>query len=357
MNIELVRTRTPRLRPSEDALGFGRHFGDHMFRMDYGPNENAGWHSLRIEPYGPLRLDPGASVLHYAQAVFEGLKAHRGVDGVVRLFRPDAHARRLIKSAEKLCMPAVPTDVFLAACNKLVAIDREWVPSAEGTSLYIRPLLFADEPFLGVRPSQSYRFIVMTSPVGAYYAEGFDPVRILVERERVRAAHGGVGDAKTAGNYAASLQAATSAKKAGYAQVLWTDAATHEFVEEVGTMNVFFKIGDQVVTPSLDGSILPGVTRMSVIEILRARGVEVVERQVRLSELVEAHEKGELEEAFGSGTAAVISPIGALGVDGRDRVLGDGKVGPLAQSLFDEITGIQRGRVEDRYGWMTPIAS
>ncbi|MEM6790339.1 MAG: branched-chain amino acid aminotransferase [Myxococcota bacterium] len=352
MNVEVVRTTSPRPRPEPGKLGFGQHFSDHVFALEY--HVDRGWHSPRIEPYGPLTMDPGASVLHYAQAIFEGLKAFRAADGSVNIFRPHQHAERFHRSAERLCIPSVPTELFVDACRKLVAVDESWVPSDDGAALYLRPLTFATEAFLGVRPSKSYRFMVMTCPVGAYYAEGFNPVRIRVERERVRAVRGGVGDAKTAGNYAASLRAAKEAKAEGYAQVLWTDAASHRFVEEVGTMNVFFKLGDEVVTPALDGAILPGITRRSVIELLSSRGVTVTERRVSVDELVEAHRDGSLHEAFGTGTAAVVSPIAALGVDGNDLTIGEGSVGPLAQSLFDEITGIQRGTREDRFNWLVP---
>ena len=353
MNIEVVRTTSPRPRPEPGKLGFGVHFSDHMFVLEYTADN--GWHSPRVEPYGPLMMDPGASVLHYAQAIFEGLKAFRGTKEQVNLFRPQQHAARFHRSAERLCMPPVPEEVFVEACRKLVAVDESWVPSEDGAALYLRPLTIATEPFLGVRPSATYKFIVMTCPVGAYYAEGFNPVRIRVERERVRAVRGGVGDAKTAGNYAASLRAAKEAKAEGYAQVLWTDAATHSYVEEVGTMNVFFKIGGEVITPSLDGAILPGITRRSVIELLESRGTTVTERRVSLDEVVNAHTDGRLEEAFGTGTAAVVSPIKTLGVDGKDLTIGNGNVGPMAQSLFDEITGIQRGTREDRFKWMVSV--
>lgn len=354
MNIEIVRTGAPRPRPERGKLGFGTNFSDHVFTMQW--KEGAGWHSPRIEAYGPIALDPAACVLHYAQAIFEGLKAHRATSGGVRLFRPDRHAARFARSAESLCIPPVPEDIFIEAIKELVKVDESWVPeSADGSALYIRPVIIADEAFLGVRPSRSYRFLVITSPVGAYYAEGFNPVRIRVERTRVRAARGGVGEAKTAGNYAASLLAAKQAKEAGYAQVLWTDAAQHELIEEVGTMNVFFHLGDEVVTPALEGSILPGVTRASVIELLRDRGMKLTERPLRLTEVVEAHARGELREAFGTGTAAVISPIAAFGLEGNDLQIGNGQVGPLTESLFAEITGMQRGEVDDRFGWLVPV--
>ncbi|MCA9594417.1 MAG: branched-chain amino acid aminotransferase [Myxococcales bacterium] len=352
MQIEVRRTNAPRPRP-ESELGFGRIFADHMVRMDYAPER--GWHSPRVEPYAPIQLDPTAAVLHYAQAIFEGLKAFRGKDGQVRMFRPDRHAARFAKSAERVCIPPVPEDVFVETCRKLVEVDRDWVPTADGAALYIRPLAFATEPFLGVRPSLSYTYLVMTSPVGAYYAEGFAPVRIVVERREVRAAHGGLGSCKTPANYAASLHAAQAAKKKGFSQVLWTDAAEHRYVEEVGTMNLFVHLGDEIVTPALDGAILAGVTRDSVIQLLKAKGLPVVERRLALDEIRAAHDKGQLHEIFGTGTAAVVSPVSALGVDDEVWTIGKGDVGPLARSLFDQIVAIQRGQAEDRFGWMFPV--
>jgi branched-chain amino acid aminotransferase len=349
MQVEVRQTQTPREKPTGD-LGFGRVFTDHVFRMDY--DEERGWHDARIEPYGPLTLDPAASSLHYAQSVFEGLKAFRGVDGAVRLFRPDRHAARFARSCDRLCIPRLPEGAFLEAVERAVAQDVAWVPSQEGAALYIRPFVFATEAFLGVRPAASYAFMVILSPVGAYYAKGFSPVRIWVERQAVRAAPGGVGSAKTAGNYAASLRAATAAKSRGYDQVLWTDAVEHRYVEEVGTMNLFLHLGDEIVTPSLDGgTILPGVTRDSVIHLLRERGETVVERSVTVDEVVAAHRDGTLREVFGTGTAAVVSPVGALGFEDGDLTVGDGGVGPLAKQLFDEVQALQRGEAEDRFGW------
>lgn len=353
MNIEVHRTSSPRTLP-DGPLGFGLLFTDHAFRMDYGLE--AGWHSPRIEPLGPPGLSPAASALHYAQAIFEGLKAFHGEDGKIRLFRPDRHAERFFQSAEKLCIPPLPPELFLEAVEHLVAEEASWVPSATGTALYIRPFAFASEPFLGVRPAHEYIFSIICSPVGAYYARGFEPVRIWVERTEVRAAPGGLGDAKTPANYAASLHAATMAKKRGYDQVLWTNAVSHRFIEEVGTMNVFVHLGDEVVTPSLDGTILPGVTRDSVLTLLRERGVNVVERRLSLEELREAHAKGELHEVFGTGTAAVVSPVGFLGFEDGDITIGDGGPGPLSRSLFEAIVAIQYGRTADERGWTRVVA-
>jgi branched-chain amino acid aminotransferase len=350
--IEVNRTREPAEKP-EGPLGFGRLFTDHMFRMDY--SEDEGWHAARIEPRKPLSLDPAASVLHYAQAVFEGLKAFKGQDGQVRLFRPDRHASRFARSFQKMCIPALLDGMFRRAVMGLVAVEQSWVPSSEGASLYIRPLVIATEPFLGVRPSSTYTFLVMCSPVGAYYARGFEPVRIWVEREEVRAVRGGTGAAKTAGNYAASLHAAKLAKERGYDQVLWTDAVNHNAIEEVGTMNVFAHVGDEIITPPLRGAILPGVTRESVIRLMRDEGRRVVERQVTIDELRDAYASEKLHEMFGTGTAAVVSPIGELGFSDEDLIIGDGRPGTLAKSLFSKITAIQRGAAEDPHGWMYPL--
>lgn len=355
MQVEVSEARTPREKPKGE-LGFGRVFSDHVFRMDY--DDAHGWHAARIEPYAPIALDPAAASLHYAQAVFEGLKAFRGVDGAVRLFRVDRHAARFEQSCDRMCIPRLPEGVFAEAVTRAVAQDIAWVPSDEGAALYVRPVLFATEAFLGVRPAREYAFVVLMSPVGAYYAKGFNPVRIWIERHAVRAARGGIGASKTAANYAASLHAATAAKARGYDQVLWTDAEEHRFVEEVGTMNLFLHIGDTIVTPSLDtGTILPGVTRESVIRLLRERGENVVERRITVDEILEAHRKGTLREIFGTGTAAVISPVGALGLEDADLTVGDGGVGPLASQLFREVQAIQRGEVKDRWGWTRVVAS
>jgi len=352
-DVAITRTTSPKPLPTE-RVNFGTVFSDHVFRMHWD-GERETWQQPRIEPYGPLTLDPAASALHYAQAIFEGLKAFRGADGTVRLFRPDMHAARFVRSAEKLCIPPVPEDVFLEAVSRLVAMDERWVPTREGAALYIRPLVFATEPFLGVRPARRYEFVVMTCPVDSYYAGGFRAVRIWVERDEVRAAKGGTGAAKTAGNYAASLHAQVRAKERGYDQVLWTDAAEHRYVEEVGTMNLFVRFADEVVTPPLDGPILPGVTRASVLELLRDEGLNVNERLLTIDEIREAHAAGNLREIFGTGTAAVVSPVGTLGFAEGDLTIGDGAPGPLAKSLYRKVTGLQRGTVRDERGWLVEV--
>ncbi len=352
MEIEISKTKTPRPKVPVDQLGFGRVFADHQFLMDYTGGR---WERPRIEPYGALSLEPGACVLHYSQCLFEGQKAFRAKNGKIRLFRPRFHAQRMAKGATRLCMPAVPEELFLAAVRELVKVDSEWVPSARGASLYLRPTLIGTESFLGVRPAEKYLFFIITCPVGAYYAEGFNPIKIWVEEEYIRAAAGGLGAIKAGANYASSLKAAVDAKKKGYAQVLWLDAKDHQHVEEVGTMNVFFRFKNEIVTPPLGGTILNGSTRDCVLEILKSWKLPVVERNILWSEVEAAHAKGELLEAFGTGTAAVISPVGEFSTKSKKLTIGEGRVGELTQRLFDEITGIQYGEKPDTFGWIEEI--
>ncbi len=353
MDIRVELTRSPKQKPDFTKLGFGQVFSDHMFVMDY--TEGKGWHDPRIVPYGPLSLEPSSMVFHYGQEIFEGLKAYRRQDGSVWLFRPDQNANRLNRSGERLSIPPVDPAMQVEAIRRLVEIEKDWVPDVEGTSLYIRPFVIATDPYVGVRPSQTYKYIVILSPVGAYYPEGLDPVRIYIETEYVRASKGGTGFTKCGGNYAASLNAQYKAKKKGYSQVLWLDAKEHKYVEEVGTMNVFFVLGDEVVTPALEGSILPGITRDSCLKLLSSWGLKVSERKISVEELFEAGEKGLLTEAFGTGTAAVISPIRELNWDGRIVELSGGKIGELSQKLYDTVTGIQWGGVQDPFGWTIPV--
>ncbi len=339
--------------PDENNLGFGIHFTDHMFRMDY--SEEKGWYHARIIPYHHFLLDPAAVVLHYGQAIFEGLKAYKGTDQRIRLFRPKENAKRLNRSAWRMCMPQMDEEHFLQAVKELVKVEARWVPTQKGTSLYIRPFIIASEPFLGVRPAKEYIFSIILTPVGAYYAEGFNPVKIFVTDKFVRAAKGGVGEAKTAGNYAASLMASEEAKKLGFTQVLWLDAAERRYVEEVGTMNIFFLLDGRLVTPALSGSILPGITRDSVLNLAKAWGIETEERPIPIDEVLEAAESGRLEECFGTGTAAVISPVGSLYYKGKSYEVNGGNTGPLAQRLFDEITSIQYGEKDDPFGWIEMV--
>ena len=336
--------------PDSDKLGFGIHFTDHMFVMDY--LEEKGWHSPRIVPYKNFSLDPASVVFHYGQAIFEGLKAYKGKDGQIRLFRPRENTKRLNRSAWRMCIPQMDEELVLQAIKEIVKVNSRWVPDQHGTSLYIRPFIIATEAFLGVRPSREYIFSIILSPVGAYYAEGFNPVKIFVTEKYVRAAKGGVGEAKTAGNYAASLMASEEAKELGFTQVLWLDAAERKYIEEVGTMNIFFLLDDTLVTPALSGSILPGITRDSVIHLAKDWGIKVEERPVSINEVMEKAESGHLKECFGSGTAAVISPVGSLYYKGKSYMVNGGKTGELAQRLFDEITGIQYGERKDKYGWL-----
>ena len=348
--------RSTSLKPKvpEAELGFGRHFTDHMLLVDY--TVQAGWHAPRVVPYGPLSLDPAAAVFHYAQAAFEGLKVYRSQDGRLRAFRLPTHCQRMARSAQRLCIPPLPPELMAEGIQALVRTDADWVPAGPGTALYVRPTLVATEPFLGVRPAEQYLFFVILSPVGSYYAEGQEPVRIWVEEQYVRAAPGGLGAIKAGANYAASLMAGVEAKKRGYAQVLWLDARERRYIEEVGTMNLFVRIGDEVVTPPLeDGTLLAGITRDSILTLLREWGVRVSERRISVGELREAHARGTLREVFGTGTAAVISPVGELGLREGNLKIADGRVGELSRRLYDTITAIQRGAAPDPHGWMTVI--
>jgi len=343
-----------RTKPTDESnLGFGDIVTDHMFKMDWGVEK--GWHNARIEPYGPIPIDPAAMVLHYGQEVFEGLKAYRGADDGISLFRPTENFKRLNRSARRLVMPEVDVDLAMEALKKLLLLDRDWIPRSEGTSLYIRPTMIATEPHLGVRPANAYLFYIIIGPVGAYYKEGLNPVKIYVEDFFVRAAIGGTGEAKTSGNYAASLLAAEEAKKKGFTQVLWLDAAERKYVEEVGTMNMFFRIHDELITAPLNGSILPGVTRDSVIQIVKDWGIKMTERSLTIDEVISAARNGSLKEAFGAGTAAVISPVGQITYKGEDFIVAGGQMGELSHRLYDKIVAIQYRRKPDPYGWVVKI--
>jgi branched-chain amino acid aminotransferase len=349
----VTTTTARRSRPKDSELVFGRTFTDHMAIVDY--EADRGWFDARVVPYGPLTLDPAAAVLHYGQELFDGLKAFRGADGKVRLFRAERHAKRMHDGGARLCMPAIDEGLFLEGVRALVRADREWVPSSPGTSLYIRPTMIATEAFLGVRPSKRYIFFVIASPVGGYGGDVFTPVKIWVEDKYTRAAVGGLGAVKSGANYAASLLAAEEAKARGYAQVLWTDASNHRYFEEVGTMNLVVRIGDEFITPPLGGSILSGVTRDSIITLLRGWGLAVSERPVSVDEILAAHRNGALREVFGCGTAAVITPVGELGWRGEKLVINGGQAGETARRLYEAVTDIQYGRAPDPYGWMSEI--
>jgi branched-chain amino acid aminotransferase len=351
--IRISRATTKKPKPKDSELTFGTVFTDHMFVLDF--QEEKGWYDPRVEPYGPFPLDPAAAVLHYAQAVFDGLKAFRARDGQVRLFRPQKHVERLIQSSQRLCIPPLDPDLALKSLVTLVGIEKDWVPSTVGTSLYVRPTIIASEPFLGVRPAKSYIYYVILSPVGAYYPEGINPVKILVVDKYVRAVEGGVGAAKTGVNYAASLYAAEEAKHAGFTQVLWLDGRERKYIDEVGTMNIMIKIGDEIVTPPLSGTILAGVTRDSALTLMRDWGLRVSERPVTIDEVAAAARTGTLEEVWGTGTAAVISPVGELAYKGERLVINGGRIGTLTQKLYDAIAGIQYGTAPDTRGWTVPV--
>lgn len=353
MEIKIQKTTAPKSKPDQTKLGFGNYYTDHMFMMNY--DEGEGWHDARIVPYGPIPLDPAAMVLHYAQEIFEGLKAYRTKEGKIQLFRPEKNMARMNLSCDRLCIPQIDEEFAVKAIKTLVKIDEDWIPTEDGTSLYIRPYIFAVDPHVGVHAAKHLIFAIILSPVGAYYPNGIEPVKIFVEEKYVRAVVGGTGSTKAGANYAISLKGQEEAEKQGYVQTLWLDGVERKYVEEVGSMNVFFIIGDEVVTPALVGSILGGITRMSIIELLRSKGYTVNERRISIDELVNAHKEGKLKEAFGTGTAAVISPIGELKYGDTVMTINDSKIGETSQMLYDTLTGIQWGRIEDTMGWIQTV--
>lgn len=353
MNITVTKTTHPGTLPPADTLGFGSVFTDHMFVMDY--TEQAGWHDARIVPYGPLSLSPAASVLHYGTEVFEGMKAYRRPDGGVQLFRPWDNVERLNKSCERLSLPQLDPDDALEAIRRLVEVDQDWVPSAPGTSLYIRPFLFSTDPDLALHGVHQAMFVVILSPVGSYFKNGLEPVKIMVETEDVRAVRGGTGEAKCGGNYGAANRAGDRAIEKGFSQVLWLDGVERKYVEEGGGMNIMFKIAGKVVTPMLTGSILDGITRRSCIALVKSWGMPIEERLISVDELFEAAANGTLEEAWCVGTAAVISPIGGLSYEGKEYEINHSQIGEVSQKLYDELTGIQWGKKPDPFGWTDKI--
>jgi len=354
MEIKITRTTNPKKKPEDQSkLGFGVYYTDHMFIMNY--DEGEGWHDARIVPYAPFELDPASMVFHYAQEVFEGLKAYRTADGSIQLFRPEKNMERMNVSCERLCIPKIDEEFAIEAIKKLVDVDKDWVPTMDGTSLYIRPYVFAIDPHVGVHPAKHLIFAIILSPVGAYYPEGLKPVKIFVEQKYVRAVVGGTGFTKAGANYAISLKGQEEAAKEGYIQTLWLDGVERKYIEEVGAMNVFFKIDGEVITPALVGSILGGITRMSIIEILRDKGYKVSERRLSIDELVEAYKNGKLEEAWGTGTAAVISPMGELKYGDLVMPINNGEIGEVSQMLYDTLTGIQWGKLPDTHGWTQKI--
>ena len=353
MSIQLIRNQNPKPKPDQNNLGFGQYFSDHMFLMDYEKGKD--WSNPRIVPYGPLALDPASMALHYGQEVFEGLKAYRTAGGALHFFRAIDNVRRLNASNERLSIPTVDEALFMDALKQLVLVDRDWVPELADASLYIRPFMIATDPFLGVRSSERFLFVIILSPVGAYYAGGMSPTQILVEDEDVRAVRGGLGHAKTGANYAATIRAQERAKQKGFTQVMWLDAFERKYIGEVGTSNAFFVIGGTAVTPPLGGSILPGITRDSCMKLMRDWGIAIEERQISMDEILDAAGKGLLDEAFASGTAAVISPVGQLTYREQTLTIHDNTVGPISQRLYDTLTGIQWGRLPDPYGWVTKV--
>lgn len=355
MEIKVTRTEAPKAKPADESkLSFGKIFTDHMFLMNY--DEGQGWHDARIVPYGPIPMDPASMCLHYGQADFEGMKAYRTPSGRIQLFRPDKNMARLNVSNDRLCIPKIDEAFAVEAVKTLVKVDEDWVPHSDGTSLYIRPYIFAVDPMLGVHPAKHLIFAIIMSPVGAYYAAGLAPVKIYVEENYVRAVSGGTGFTKAAANYAISLKAQDEAEKQGYAQVLWLDGVHKKYIDEVGAMNVFFVVDGEVITPSLDrGSILSGITRMSCIELLKSMNYKVTERDIEIGELVKAYDEGKFDEAFGTGTAAVISPVGELKYGNKVMTINDGKIGAISQKLYDTLTGIQWGKIEDTHKWTVPV--
>lgn len=354
--IKITKTTTPKAKPTDESkLGFGKVFTDHMFLMDY--NEHDGWHNGRIVPYGPIAITPASTVLHYGAEIFEGMKAYRTANGEISLFRPLENVKRLNNSAERLCLPQLDEEGCLDILKTIVELEKDWVPHMDGTSLYLRPFMFGNDPTLGVHAVHNAVFAVICSPVGAYYAEGINPVKIAIESNDVRAVRGGTGYAKCGGNYAASLRAGQRAEQNGYTQVLWLDGVERKYIEEVGSMNVMFKIDGKVITPELTGSVLPGITRKSCVELIKEWGYEVEERLISVDELFEAAANGKLEEAWGTGTAAVVSPIGELSYKGNTYIVSDNKIGALTQRLYDELTGIQWGKIEDKHNWCVKVCN
>nr|WP_320016425.1 branched-chain amino acid aminotransferase [uncultured Desulfobacter sp.] len=353
MELKVTRVSEPGTRPKDEDLGFGTIFTDHMFVMDY--EKDKGWFNARIEPYGDFSMSPASMVLHYGQAVFEGLKAYKTADGKIQLYRARDNFARMNRSCQGLCIPEIDIDFVMDALKQLLKLEQAWIPETMGTSLYIRPTIVATDPFLGVRASYTYKFFIILSPVGSYYAQGLQPVKIWVCEDHVRAVRGGVGEFKTPGNYAASLLAGEKAKKEGYNQVLWLDGIELKYIEEVGAMNIFFLINGELITPMLNNSILPGITRFSVIDLAKKWGIKVSERKLGIDEVIAAADDGSLQEMFGSGTAAVVSPVGEIRYKDRIINIGDGKPGDTCMKLYNALTAIQYGNAEDTEGWIEVV--
>ena len=353
-DIRIELTKTPKAKPTDETkLGFGHIFTDHMFAMNYDTGE--GWHDARIVPFDDVKLSPAAMCLHYGQEIFEGLKAYRTADGTVQLFRPDENYKRMNNSAERMVIPKIDEEFMIEATKKLVEIEKDWVPHTDGASLYIRPFIFATDPYVGVRPADHYLFLIILSPSGAYYSTGLNPVKIYVEQKYVRAVRGGTGFAKTAANYAISLKGQDEAHEQDYEQVLWLDGVEQKYIEEVGSMNIFFVIDGEVITPELTGSVLPGITRKSALEVCKSKGIKATERRITIEEVAKAYDEGKLNEVFGTGTAAVISPVGHLKWGDKIMTINNNEIGPISQMLYDTMTGIQWGKIPDEFGWTVKI--
>ena len=354
MEIRFEQTKTPKAKPTDESkLGFGHIFTDHMFVMNYDAGQ--GWHDARIVPYGEISLSPASMCLHYGQEIFEGLKAYRTADGTVQLFRPDENYKRMNVSAARMVIPQIDEEFMVEATKKLIEIEKDWVPHTDGASLYIRPFIFATDPYVGVKPADHYLFLIILSPSGPYYSTGLDPVKIYVEQKYVRAVRGGTGFAKTAANYAISLKGQDEAHNQDYEQVLWLDGVEQKYIEEVGSMNIFFVIDGEVITPELTGSVLPGITRKSALEVCKSKGIKATERRITIQEVAEAYDAGKLDEVFGTGTAAVISPVGHLKWGDKVMTINNNEIGPISQMLYDTMTGIQWGKIEDTFGWTVKI--
>ena len=353
MNFEIEKTKNPKEKPEDKTLSFGNVFSDHMFVMDY--TEGKGWHDGKIVPYGNLSLDPAAAIFHYGQEIFEGLKAYKTENGKILLFRVEKNAERSNVSSQRICIPTIEKSIYIEAVKSLIKIDKDWIPKSQGTSLYIRPFIISTEPFLGVRPSKTYKFVIIMSPVGSYYKGGLSPTKIFVETQLVRSVKGGTGSAKFGGNYAASLKSQVEVYEKGCSQVLWLDGISRKYIEEIGTSNAFFKIGGKIITPKLSGTILPGITRDSVITLLESWDCDIQEREITIDEIYEASLQNKLEEVFATGTAAVISPVGTLLWKDKTIKINDEKIGAISQKLYDTIVGIQTGKIEDKFNWTTLV--
>lgn len=353
VSFPVTKTTTPRQKPNSRELVFGTIFSDHMFEMSYSPEKE--WHDGKIVPYGPIMLEPSTAVFHYGQEMFEGLKAYKADDGRILLFRPEKNADRINVTNERICIPKVDPELMVEAIRQVVTVDQDWIPEADDTSLYIRPFIIATDPYLGVRPSKTFKLYIILSPVGPYYKGGLAPTKILVEDKYVRAIIGGTGYAKVGGNYAASLKAQEEAIKKGYSQVLWLDGIERSYVEEIGTSNAFFKIDGEIFTSPLTGTILPGITRDSVLQLLKHWGENVTEKRFTIQEVYEAHASGKLDEVFATGTAAVISPVGELCWKEQVITINNNEIGDISRKLYDEINAIQRGRTTDTFGWVVEV--